>query len=124
MLIIFRIFVFMAYDKKIIFEQALEISKDKDIYFVQDIIDSLCVSKVTFYTFYPEESNELNTLKENLYKNRIEQKKKLRKRLGEGNGSELIALYKLIGNDEERKSLSTNWNENNNSGNITINWSE
>ena len=114
----------MAYDKKIIFEQALEISKDKDIYFVQDIIDSLCVSKVTFYTFYPEESNELNTLKENLYKNRIEQKKKLRKRLGEGNGTELIALYKLIGNDEERKSLSTNWNENNNSGNITINWSE
>jgi hypothetical protein len=114
----------MAYDKKIIFEQALKISKDKDIYFVQDIIDSLCVSKVTFYTFYPEESNELNTLKENLYKNRIVQKKKLRNRLSEGNGTELIALYKMIGNDEERKALSTNWNENNNSGNITINWNE
>ena len=114
----------MAYDKKIIFEQALEISKDKDIYFVQDIIDSLCIASSTFYEYFPAESEEMETLKEKLYKNRIEQKKKLRHRLGEGSGSELIALYKLIGNDKERKSLSTNWNENNNSGNITINWSE
>ena len=52
--------------------------------------------------------------KQNLYKNKITQKVHLRKRLSEGSGSELIALYKLIGNDEERKALSTNWNENNN----------
>jgi uncharacterized protein with von Willebrand factor type A (vWA) domain len=112
------------YNKDEIYQESLIIAQDENIYFVQDIIDSLCIGKTTFYTFFPDESNELNTLKENLFKNRITEKKKLRKKLSQGNGSEIIALYKLIGNDEERKALSTNWNENNNSGNITINWTE
>jgi hypothetical protein len=100
----------MAYNKKQIYEQALELSKKMGFFFVQDIIDYLCVSKQTFYTYFPENSDELDALKENLYKNRITQKINLRKRLSEGNGTEIIALYKLIGTDEERKALSTNWN--------------
>lgn len=114
----------MAYNKQIIYEQAIELSKKMGFFFVQDIIDYLCISKSSFYEFYPEGSDELDTLKENLYKNRITQKIHLRKRLSEGSGSELIAMYKLICHDDERKALSTNWNENQNSGNITINWSE
>jgi len=114
----------MPHDKVKIYNEALELSKKMGFFFVQDLIDYLTIGKTTFYTFFPEESDELNTLKENLFKNRINQKVHLRERLSEGNGSELIALYKLIGNDEERKALSTNWNENNNSGNITINWTE
>lgn len=100
-----------AFDKNKIYQESLTISVDKDIYFIQDIIDSLYISKTTFYTFFPEDSDELNTLKENLFKNRINEKKLLRQKLGKGSGSELIALYKLIGNDEERKALSTNWTE-------------
>lgn len=114
----------MAHDKTKIYNEALELSKKMGFFFVQDLIDYLTISKTTFYTFFPEDSDELNTLKENLFKNRIQQKVHLRKRLSEGSGSELIALYKLIGNDEERRALSTNWQENNNTGNITINWSE
>ena len=114
----------MAYDRVKIYAEATELSKKMGFFFVQDLIDYLCISKPTFYLFFPENSTELDALKQNLYKNRITQKVHLRKRLSEGSGSELIALYKLIGNDEERKALSTNWNENNNSGNITINWSE
>lgn len=114
----------MAYDKNKLYKQALELCEDNAIFFIQDIIDSLCVGKTTFYTYFPDDSNELNTLKEKLYKNRIEKKKELRNKLAKGNGTELIALYKLIGNDEERKSLSTNWNENHNSGSINVTWNE
>ena len=103
----------MAYDKNEIFKEAEELSKKMGFFFVQDLIDYLCISKQTFYTYFPDKSDELDALKENLYKNRIRQKVSLRKRLSEGSGSELIALYKLIGNDEERKSLSTNWHETN-----------
>jgi len=100
----------MPHDKIKIYNEALELSKKMGFFFVQDLIDYLTIGKTTFYTFFPEESDELNTLKENLFKNRIQQKVHLRKRLSEGSGSELIALYKLIGNDEERRALSTNWN--------------
>lgn len=99
----------MAYNKEKIYQEALELSKKMGFFFVQDLIDYLCISKPTFYDFFKDDSDELNALKENLYKNRITQKVHLRKRLSEGSGSELIALYKLIGNDEERKALSTNW---------------
>lgn len=116
-------FVIM-YDKNKIYKQAIEISKEENIYFVQDIVDSLCIAKSTFYDFFPDNSNELDNIKANLYLNRINEKKSLRRKLSKGSGSELIALYKLIGNDDERKALSTNWNENQNTGNITINWSE
>ena len=111
----------MAYNKAKIYNEALELSKKMGFFFVQDIIDYLTIGKTTFYTFFPDDSDELNTLKENLYKNRITQKIHLRKRLSEGSGSELIALYKLIGNDDERKALSTNWNENKHTGNLGLN---
>ena len=101
----------MAYDKKIIYNQAIELSKTDNYFFIQDLIDSLCISKPTFYEYFPPDSNEFNALKENLYNNRIKKKVELRKKLGEGSGSELIALYKLLGNDEERKRLSTTYND-------------
>jgi hypothetical protein len=108
----------MAYNKSKIYEESIELSKRMGFFFIQDIIDYLACGRTTFYTFFPDESDELNILKDNLFKNRITQKIHLRKRLSEGSGSELIALYKLIGNDEERKALSTNWNNNEHSGEI------
>jgi len=114
----------MAYNKEQIYIQATELSKKMGFFFIQDIIDYLPISKPTFYDYFKDDSDELNALKENLYKNRITQKINLRKRMSEGNATEIIALYKLICSDEERKALSTNWNENQNAGNITINWHE
>lgn len=101
----------MAYNKQKIYKEATELSKKMGFFFVQDLIDYLCVSKATFYLFFPESSDELDVLKRNLYNNRIKQKISLRKKLSEGSGSELIALYKLLGSDEERKRLSTTYND-------------
>lgn len=100
----------MAYDKQEIYEQAVELSIKEGFFFIQDIIDYLACGKTTFYTFFPDSSDELNDLKNNLYKNRIQEKIKIRKKLLGGSGGELIALYKLLGTDDERRKLSTNYN--------------
>ena len=97
----------MAYDKKKIYKQAETAIKENNLYFVEDIVAFIPCSKPTFYDFFPLESNELNTLKELLEKNKIEMKTKIRAKLFKGEkAAELLALYKLICTDEERQSLS------------------
>jgi hypothetical protein len=114
----------MAYDKTKVYRQALEVIDNPNIFFIQDLVDYIGIAKSTFYSLFPEDSNESNTLKEKLLQNRMEKKIEIRAKLGKGTGTELIALYKLLCHDDERRNLSTNWNENQNSGNITINWHE
>ena len=53
-----------AYDRKKIYEQAKQVIKDENLFFIQDIIAFLPISIQTFYKFYPVGSNELNTLKD------------------------------------------------------------
>ena len=62
----------MAYDKLKIFEQAKELIEKNKLFFVEDIVALLPVAKPTFYDFFPPDSNELNTIKEMLDKNRVE----------------------------------------------------
>ena len=50
----------------------------KQVIFVQDIIDKLPVSKSTFYEYYPDGSEELDTLKKILDTNKIGYKRKLK----------------------------------------------
>ena len=60
----------MAYDRKKIFEQAKEMIVKHKLFFVEDIVAFLPISKITFYEFFPLESNESNELKELLEQNR------------------------------------------------------
>jgi hypothetical protein len=102
----------MAYDKKEIYNQALEISEERYIFHVQDVIDKLPISKPTFYDYFKVSSNEFNAIKKNLENNIISRKQELREKMFNSNSAaDTIALYKLIANDDERKALSTNWTE-------------
>lgn len=97
----------MAYDRAEIFEKAKEQVKEHSLYFVEDVVAFLPISKPTFYEFFPVDSNEFNDIKELLETNRITTKVKLRKKLGEGDkAAEILALYKLIATEDERKALS------------------
>ena len=99
----------MAYDRELIYKQAIEAIKKNNLYFIEDIIAFIPISRQTFYDFYPLESDKLDTLKELLEANRINKKVELRKKLEEDRGGSLIALYKLIGTEEERKKLSQSY---------------
>lgn len=97
----------MAYDKKEILEKSKEAIKKNNLYFIEDVVAFIPVSKSTFYEYFPADSDEMDDIKELLDDNKISMKVKLRKKLSEGEkAAEILALYKLIATDEERRALS------------------
>lgn len=99
-------------DVKKIFEQAKELIKKHHLFFIEDIISMLPISKPTFYDYFKVDSDEFNELKELIDIERVNMKVVIRAKLSKsGKAAELLALYKLICTDEERKALSMNYQE-------------
>ena len=108
----------MGYDTKKLFDKAMAIAKQDGVYFIEDIVALLPCSKPTFYAHFTDDSNELNAIKEQLAENKVSAKVRIRMKLENGEkAAELIALYKLIANDEERKALSMNHTDITSNGN-------
>lgn len=105
----------MAYDRKKIYQQALELIEKKKLFFIEDVVTLLPCDKTTFYRFFEVESNEYNTIKELLDKNKIEIKNGLRNKWYNGNNPlTQMALYKLIGTEEEYHRIASTKTENKN----------
>jgi hypothetical protein len=99
----------MAYNKTLIYEQAKEMIIKHKLFFIEDIVAFLPISKPTFYEFFKIDSNEFNELKEMLETNRIEIKSSMRSKWYKSDNATLqMALMKLICSDDERKKLSMN----------------
>ena len=97
----------MAYDRKKIFEQAKEMIVKHKLFFVEDIVSFLPISKPTFYDFFKPDSNEFNDIKDLLEKNRVEVKSAMRSKWFKSENPTLqVSLMKLICTDDERKKLS------------------
>jgi len=107
--------------KSKIFKQAVEVAKSKKLFFIEQVVAFLPIVKETFYKYFPLGSDEMDSIKEILEQNRIEIKSSMLKKWYDSDAPALqISLFKLVGTDDERKILSTNWNENNHSGGINI----
>lgn len=99
----------MAYDRKKIFEQAKEMIVKHKLFFVEDIVAFLPISKQTFYDYYPVDSDEIDELKGLLETNRTELKVSMRSKWYKSNAPALqMALMKLIATPEELRKLSMN----------------
>jgi len=99
----------MAYDRIKIFEQAKEVIVKHKLFFIEDIVAFLPISKTTFYEFFPTDSNETNDLKELLETNRTELKVSMRSKWYKSNAPALqMALMKLIASPEELRKLAMN----------------
>ena len=97
----------MAYDKKKIFEQAKEMIVKHKLFFIEDIVAFLPISKPTFYDYYKPDSDEFNELKALLETNRTTLKVSMRSKWYTSNAPALqMALMKLIANPEELRRLS------------------
>ena len=96
----------MAYDRNKIFKQAQDVIREHNLFFIDDIVAWLPIGKTTFYEFFPLGSNELNELKKMLEDNKVRMKTSIRAKLYKGKGADLIALYKMICTDEERKAIA------------------
>jgi hypothetical protein len=105
----------MAYDRIKIYEQAQELIKTKKLFFIEDVVTLLPISKQTFYDYFKVDSYELDTIKELLDKNKIEIKNGLRNKWFNGNNPlTQMALYKLIGTEEEYHRIASTKTENKN----------
>ena len=110
----------MAYDKKKIFEQAKKAIKANNLFFVEDVVAYIPISKKTFYEWWPTDSDECNTLKEHLEENKIIAKVGIRQKLAQGEkAAELLALYRLICTPEEHRLLNQQYVENKTTLDIT-----
>ena len=97
----------MAYDKKKIYQQAKEAIEKNNLFFIEDIVAWLPCDKTTFYRFFEPGCNEYNDLKTMLENNKIKTKSGIRAKLWKSDkAGELLALYKLIGTEEEHRRLS------------------
>lgn len=103
----------MAYDRIKIYEQAIDLIEKKKLFFIEDIVTLLPCTKSTFYDFFQIDSNELNTIKDLLDKNKIEVKNGLRNKWYTSNNPlTQMALYKLIGTEEEYHRIASTKTEN------------
>ena len=105
----------MAYNRVKIYNQALDLIEKKKLFFIEDVVTLLPCNKTTFYDFFKIDSNELNTIKEALDKNKIDVKNGLRNKWYNGNNPlTQMALYKLIGTEEEYHRIASTKTENKN----------
>ena len=83
------------------------IQNNRNIVNISDILIELKLSKQTFYYYFPYDSDGLNEIKETLEGNKTKIKKVIRDKLLNCNSpAALIALYKLMGTQEEREALN------------------
>ena len=98
-------YVIMAYDKKKLFNQTLEVAKS--CFTIEEVIAGLPCDKTTYYALYPIDSNENNTIKGIIEENKTATKQKMKKRwIDSDNPTLQLSAFKLIATDEERKALS------------------
>jgi len=103
----------MAYDKKKIFEQAKEVIVKNKLFFMDEVPDFLPCGRSTFYDFFPDKSDELDTLKSLISINKTELKVSMRSKWYKSNAPALqMALMKLIASPEELRKLSMVYTDN------------
>jgi len=92
----------MAFNKKKIYKQALELIKEKECLDIAELIAFLPCSKATFYIFFPKDSDELDLFKEMIdtYKTKACGFMK-RKWMNSENPTLQVAAYKLMGKTQE-----------------------
>jgi hypothetical protein len=102
----------MAYDRSKIFEQAKEAIQKHKLFFMDEVPDFLPCSRSTFYDYFPDGSDELDTFKSLIAINKTEIKTSLRSKWYKSNAPALqLALYKLIASPDEHRSLQMNYQD-------------
>jgi hypothetical protein len=95
----------MAYKTADLEKKALEAIEKHKLFFIEDVVSFLPCGKVTFYE---HKLNEANSIKEALEKNKVEIKVSMRSKWYKSDAPALqIALYKIIGTEEESDRINS-----------------
>lgn len=102
----------MAFNKKKIYKQALDLIVSKECLDIAELIVFLPCSKQTFYVFFPKDSDELDLFKEMINANKTKACGFMkRKWMNSENATLQVAAYKLMGRVEEVHRLNGTRNE-------------
>ena len=95
--------------KQELLQKALKnIEENQKIVFLTDVYQSLGISASTFYRLFPVDSNEYNDINDTLEANKTLMKREIRDRLANCKSPVgLLALYRLLGSQEERDALNS-----------------
>ena len=111
----------MAYSTEQLYKEVIEairVNKLKCFDYIEGFVSA---ETSTLYRHFPKDCNEHNTIKRELELNKINAKNKMRNKWEESDNPTLqIAAFKLCATDEEKQSLSTNWQKTEHSGEIKI----
>jgi L-lactate utilization protein LutC len=102
----------MAFNKKKILNQAKEAIVKHKLFFMDEVPDFLPCSRSTFYAFFPDSSDELDSLKSLISINKTQIKTAMRSKWYKSNAPALqMALMKLLSTPEELRKLSMHHQE-------------
>lgn len=108
----------MAYDTKQLEAQALDAINKYKLIWIEEVLSYLPCSK---QTFYDHGLDKLDTIKAAILKNRTDLKIGLRKKWYESdNATTQIALYKLIGTDDESDRINSQKQKVEHSGELSV----
>ena len=80
----------MAYSRKRLYEQAMQVIEERNLFFIEDLVAFLPCDKTTFYRKFPLGCNEYNSIKRALETNKVRTKSAIRHRLFITSGGEKI----------------------------------
>lgn len=84
------------------------VKENQKIVFLTDVYQSIGISASTFYRNFPVNSDEYNQIVDALEANKTLMKRDIRDRLANCKSPVgLLALYRLLGNQEERDALNS-----------------
>lgn len=95
------------YSQKQLFEQAMQVIRKRNLFFIEDVVAFLPCDRSTFYAKFPSNSDKSNTIKRALETNRVRTKTAIRHKLySMDSPTAVIALYRMIATPEERDAIS------------------
>ena len=111
----------MKYDKDKLFEDAKRIAKEKNCFFIDQLVSFLPITRETFYKYFKRESDRIDIIKDILTENRIKTKTAMYKKWFDSDNPTLqVALMKLIASNEEAHRLNGTRTENKNTNTTEI----
>ena len=99
-------------NKKEKYEELIKATETYEVFFFEDLCNIVAISISTFYRLYPIESSRYKEIASRLDSNRAKAKNAMRKKWFESDNATLqVALYKILGNDNDRKKLCSSFIE-------------
>lgn len=108
--------------KKKIFDMAIEAINKHKLFFINDLVAFLPVSLSSFYEYFPATSAEMEAIKAEILKVKIQIKVGIRSKLFTmDNPTAMLALYRLVSEPEEHRLLNQQYIEQSGNQSVTIN---